>query len=116
MTQKKLINVMNTAFRDGFQSVYGARVKTADFLPALIEFVHGLLLPLLEFSLLLATIGDDLLQLSLLFSFGIVRKHWVLQFFLLGIHVCDNVLKGLFFFLRFSHGIFTEAFQTLIGL
>jgi pyruvate carboxylase subunit B len=30
---KKLINVMNTSFRDGFQSVYGARVKTADFLP-----------------------------------------------------------------------------------
>jgi len=25
---------MNTSFRDGFQSVYGARVKTADFLPA----------------------------------------------------------------------------------
>ncbi len=32
---KKLIQVMNTSFRDGFQSVYGARVKTADFLPAL---------------------------------------------------------------------------------
>ncbi len=32
---KKLISVMNTSFRDGFQSVYGARVKTADFLPAL---------------------------------------------------------------------------------
>ena len=32
---KKLIEVMNTSFRDGFQSVYGARVKTADFLPAL---------------------------------------------------------------------------------
>ena len=32
---KKLVNVMNTAFRDGFQSVYGARVRTADFLPAL---------------------------------------------------------------------------------
>lgn len=32
--QKKLINVMNTSFRDGFQSVYGARVNTADFLPA----------------------------------------------------------------------------------
>ncbi|MAG31102.1 MAG: biotin attachment protein [Deltaproteobacteria bacterium] len=31
---KKLIRVMNTSFRDGFQSVYGARVKTADFLPA----------------------------------------------------------------------------------
>lgn len=26
---------MNTAFRDGFQSVYGARVNTEDFLPAL---------------------------------------------------------------------------------
>ncbi len=32
---KKLVSVMNTSFRDGFQSVYGARVKTADFLPAL---------------------------------------------------------------------------------
>ena len=32
---KKLVKVMNTSFRDGFQSVYGARVKTADFLPAL---------------------------------------------------------------------------------
>ena len=31
---KKLITVMNTSFRDGFQSVYGARVKTPDFLPA----------------------------------------------------------------------------------
>ncbi len=31
---KKLVSVMNTSFRDGFQSVYGARVKTADFLPA----------------------------------------------------------------------------------
>ena len=31
---KKLISVMNTSFRDGFQSVFGARVKTADFLPA----------------------------------------------------------------------------------
>jgi pyruvate carboxylase subunit B len=31
---KKLISVMNTSFRDGFQSVYGARVKTSDFLPA----------------------------------------------------------------------------------
>ena len=31
---KKLVNVMNTSFRDGFQSVYGARVKTQDFLPA----------------------------------------------------------------------------------
>jgi pyruvate carboxylase subunit B len=32
---KKRIAVMNTSFRDGFQSVYGARVRTADFLPAL---------------------------------------------------------------------------------
>ena len=31
---KKLIKVMNTAFRDGFQSVFGARVYTKDFLPA----------------------------------------------------------------------------------
>jgi pyruvate carboxylase subunit B len=31
---RKSIRVMNTAFRDGFQSVYGARVLTKDFLPA----------------------------------------------------------------------------------
>ena len=31
----KRINVMVTAFRDGFQSVFGARVLTPDFLPAL---------------------------------------------------------------------------------
>ena len=31
---KKKINTMITAFRDGFQSVYGARVYTKDFLPA----------------------------------------------------------------------------------
>lgn len=31
---KKPIDVMITAFRDGFQSVYGARVLTQDFLPA----------------------------------------------------------------------------------
>jgi pyruvate carboxylase subunit B len=31
---KKKIHIMNTAFRDGFQSVYGARVLTEDFLPA----------------------------------------------------------------------------------
>ena len=31
---KKKINFMCTAFRDGFQSVYGARVLTEDFLPA----------------------------------------------------------------------------------
>lgn len=32
---KKLIKVMDTSFRDGFQSVYGARVFTKDFIPAL---------------------------------------------------------------------------------
>ena len=32
---KKLIKVMDTSFRDGFQSVYGARVFADDFLPAL---------------------------------------------------------------------------------
>ena len=32
---KKLINVMDTSFRDGFQSVFGARVLVEDFLPAL---------------------------------------------------------------------------------
>ena len=31
---KKRIRFMNTAFRDGFQSVYGARVFTDDFIPA----------------------------------------------------------------------------------
>ncbi|MDR0868735.1 MAG: biotin attachment protein [Planctomycetota bacterium] len=31
---KKLIKFMNTAFRDGFQSCYGARVFTDDFMPA----------------------------------------------------------------------------------
>ncbi len=31
----KRIEVMDTSFRDGFQSVYGARVLTDDFLPAL---------------------------------------------------------------------------------
>ena len=32
---KKLIKVMDTSFRDGFQSVFGARVLVDDFLPAL---------------------------------------------------------------------------------
>ena len=32
---KKQIKVMDTSFRDGFQSVYGARVFTKEFLPAL---------------------------------------------------------------------------------
>lgn len=31
----KVIQVMDTSFRDGFQSVFGARVLTEDFLPAL---------------------------------------------------------------------------------
>ena len=31
---KKKVDFMCTAFRDGFQSVYGARVLTPDFLPA----------------------------------------------------------------------------------
>jgi len=31
---KKQIQFMCTAFRDGFQSVYGARVLTEDFMPA----------------------------------------------------------------------------------
>ena len=31
----KKVTFMNTAFRDGFQSAYGARVHTRDFLPAL---------------------------------------------------------------------------------
>jgi pyruvate carboxylase subunit B len=38
---KKQISVMNTSFRDGFQSVFGARVNTADFLPALEACVHA---------------------------------------------------------------------------
>lgn len=32
---KKLIKVMDTSFRDGFQSVYGAKVLVDDFIPAL---------------------------------------------------------------------------------
>ena len=31
---KKDVKVMLTAFRDGFQSAFGARVFTKDFLPA----------------------------------------------------------------------------------
>ena len=31
----KKIKFMDTSFRDGFQSCYGARVKTEDFIPAL---------------------------------------------------------------------------------
>ena len=32
---KRKVHVMITAFRDGFQSCFGARVFTKDFLPAL---------------------------------------------------------------------------------
>lgn len=32
---KKLIKVMDTSFRDGFQSIYGAKVLVNDFIPAL---------------------------------------------------------------------------------
>lgn len=38
---KKQIKVMDTSFRDGFQSVYGARVFTKDFLPALEAAVNA---------------------------------------------------------------------------
>ena len=38
---KRRIAVMNTSFRDGFQSVYGARVLTADFLPAVEAARHA---------------------------------------------------------------------------
>ena len=38
---KKLIKVMDTSFRDGFQSVFGARVLTKDFLPALKSAVEA---------------------------------------------------------------------------
>ncbi|MDO4674248.1 hypothetical protein, partial [Campylobacter sp.] len=31
---KKFIDIMDTTFRDGFQSVYGARVLMEDFFPA----------------------------------------------------------------------------------
>lgn len=40
MTTKQ-IKVMDTSFRDGFQSVYGARVFTKDFLPALESAVNA---------------------------------------------------------------------------
>lgn len=32
---RRPVSVMNTAFRDGFQSVFGARVMTSDYLPAI---------------------------------------------------------------------------------
>lgn len=40
MLKKKLIDVMDTSFRDGFQSVFGARVLFHDFLPALEAAKH----------------------------------------------------------------------------
>ena len=38
---KKLIKVMDTSFRDGFQSIYGAKVLVEDFLPALQAAVNA---------------------------------------------------------------------------
>ncbi len=38
---KKRVNFMVTAFRDGFQSVYGARVLSKDFLPAVEAAAHA---------------------------------------------------------------------------
>ena len=38
---KKLLKVMDTSFRDGFQSVYGARVFVDDFIPALQSAVNA---------------------------------------------------------------------------
>ncbi len=38
---KKLIHVMDTSFRDGFQSVFGGRVLTQDFLPAVQAAVNA---------------------------------------------------------------------------
>ena len=38
---RKLIKVMDTSFRDGFQSVYGARVFVDDFIPALQSAVEA---------------------------------------------------------------------------
>jgi len=38
---KKLIKVMDTSFRDGFQSIYGAKVLVEDFLPALEAAVNA---------------------------------------------------------------------------
>lgn len=40
VTKKKMIDVMDTSFRDGFQSVFGGRVLYNDFLPALEAAVH----------------------------------------------------------------------------
>ena len=38
---KKLIKVMDTSFRDGFQSCIGARIFTKDYLPALEAAVNA---------------------------------------------------------------------------
>ena len=38
---KKLIKVMDTSFRDGFQSIYGAKVLVDDFIPALQSAVNA---------------------------------------------------------------------------
>ncbi len=38
---KKLIKVMDTSFRDGFQSIYGAKVLIDDFIPALQAAVNA---------------------------------------------------------------------------
>ena len=38
---KKLIKVMDTSFRDGFQSIYGAKVLVDDFIPALQSSVNA---------------------------------------------------------------------------
>lgn len=38
---KKLVKVMDTSFRDGFQSVYGARVFVDDYIPALQAAVNA---------------------------------------------------------------------------
>ena len=41
MISKKVIDVMDTTFRDGFQSVFGARVLMDDFLPAVEAARHA---------------------------------------------------------------------------
>ena len=38
---KKLVKVMDTSFRDGFQSIYGAKVLVDDFIPALQSALHS---------------------------------------------------------------------------
>lgn len=39
--RKKLIKVMDTSFRDGFQSIFGAKVLVEDFIPALESAVNA---------------------------------------------------------------------------